>query len=80
MIAVLALCDLIKKEIIISLLYIQICGCEYLHIVIQPCPKLHFSKHPPRPININIAYENKLGVSLTETRGFEDRLKIFCDF
>ena len=34
-------------EISIYLLYIQICGCEYLYIVIKRCPKLHLSKHPP---------------------------------
>ena len=67
-----------KKVKLLLIYYIYICGCEYLYVVIKPCPKLHVSKHPPpRPINIKIAYKNELGVSLTETRGFEDLLKTF---
>ena len=37
------------KLVIIYLVYIHICGCAYLYIVIKPCPKLHFSNTHTRP-------------------------------
>ena len=52
--------------IFIHLIYIQTCWNEYLYIspeVIKPCPKMHFSKHPPDTAkNIKTPYKTKLGV------------------
>ena len=74
---VLAVYDLIQDNFIIHLLYIQICGREYLYIspeLNKPCPKLHFSKYTPPDTNIKIAYKTNLVYSLTETQGFEEWL------
>ena len=54
--------------------YLFIMYTKHLHIVIKPCPKLHFSNTPP-DTNINIAYETNLVYSLTETQGFEEWLQ-----